>query len=289
MDEDYGAIISEQGIPYKQASDDQKVLDTRWLTLDIVAEPVYTNTLTLATSAPGDGSTLGFTKGTIILYSHNLGFLPAFDYEIGSISISDPNAQNVAEDVEVVSDGNNIYYFPNIGTIDTSITVTVTINLRIYNLPITNSYTAPVVQSTPVSAPTPSEYGVEFLNSNSTALDIQDASINDFSFSTALRPLTVLQTGTYTVTTSGPNDGFVVITYDYGEHPLYLLATYSPPGTFTSLTGLATLVGPVVGSLSFAGSRGTISNNTITIGGQQAALDGSFAYILFKDPLDLGL
>lgn len=277
-DEAYGAQFSEQGIPLSSASDDQKVLDTRWLTLDIVAEPIYSNTLQLATTAPGDGSTLGFTTSSIIIYSHNLGFVPAFDYEITFQSISDPAAD--AAGLNVVSDSTNIYLVPDLGTVDTSITLSINISLRIHNLPVTASYTAPVVQSTPVTAPTQSEYGVQFLNQNSQALDIQDASINDYSFNTQLRPLTVLQTGTVTAPIS--------ISYNYGQHPLYLLCNYYPT-TYASPSGKASIAGPVVSAMNFAGSRGTIVNNTITVNGQQASLTGSFAYILFKDPLDLGL
>lgn len=274
---DEGAVISEQGIPVNSASDDQKVLDTRWVTLDIVAEPNYNSTVTMQTTAPGDGSTFGFTTSYIILYSHNLGFLPAFDYEIVSETFTGSIAQNTPT---VYADAQNIYFIPVVETVQTSLSISLNINLRIYNLPITSSYQAPVVQGIPITQPVISEFGVKFLDQNSTALDIRDASIDNYSFNTQLRPLNILQHGTVTV-----SNGSIVINYTYDQHPFYLLAPYSP-SIYTDAGGVS-IAAPLVSALSFAGSRGTVTNNTISITGQQSVLTGSFAYILFKDPMDL--
>lgn len=280
MDE-HGAEFSEAGIPVKTASDDQKVLDTRWVTLDIANEPTYNQTLTLATNAPGDGTTLGFTTEYLIIYTHNLGFLPAFDYEIASYSISDITALFTPK---IVADATNIYLVPEIGSINTSVDFMVAINLRVYTLPITTEYQAPIVNSQPLTASSPSGYGVEFLKPNVTVGDITEASPDQYSFSTALRPLNILQHGTVTIPGISGN---IVINYNYGQHPFYLLGVYYPD-SFTSV-GSITIPGPLVEALAFAGGRGAITSTTITVSGIQSTLSGSFAYILFKDPMDLGI
>lgn len=285
MADDYGAIFSEEGVPVTTASDDQKVLDTRWVTLDIAEEPNYTATLTLPTTAPGNGSTLGGTYTNVIAYSHNLGFLPAFDYEIVSSTVSDPNAVSV--DPVFVSDGQNIYYSAGISTLLSSVTVTINVNFRIYNLPITTNYVAPVVQTDPTAAPVQTGYGAKFLNSNSLALSINNSSVENFSFNTQLRPLNILQHGPVTVPSSpsDPNFGKIIINYSYnGRHPVYLLAIYYPT---TAQNGNATLPSPSVGALTFSGGQSTITDTVLTIAGAQSALIGSFAYILLKDPLDI--
>lgn len=279
MADKYGAEISEAGIPVKTASDDQKVLDTRWRTLDIVVEPVYSYSTTLPTDAPGDNVTFGSTTDYITIYSHNLGFLPAFDYSIDTFTISDPNATSTPA---LVSDKNNIYFVPEIGSVNTSVQVTIQISLRIYNLPVTLEYQAPVVQSQPVTGPINSGYGAKFLKQNTILGDINEGSPDDYSFSTGLRPLNILQTGTVTV-----SEGIVQITYNYGVSPLYTMAVYYP-NNFTAAGGI-NISGPLVGALSFAGGRGTITPTIITVQGVQSSLAGEFAYIIFKDPMDIAL
>lgn len=271
--EDYGAAISEQGISVNKASDDQKVLDTRWATLDIVAEPVFNETLTLATNGSND------TTQVIVVYAHNLGFQPAFDYEVVSKTFVAPV---ISDNGVFVADKINIYYVPFVASSTNPVVVDVTVNLRVYNVPITAEYQAPIVQAQPRSGDITVPYGAKFLNSQSTALDINTASIDNYSFNTQLRPLNILQHGTVAV-----SGGLILIPYNYAQHPLYMLAQYFPNG-YSDASGAA-IAGPLVGSLSFAGGKGSITSTQITVQGVQATLTGTFAYILFKDPIDLAL
>jgi hypothetical protein len=274
MDE-YGAEISQQGIPVSQASDDQKVLDTRWKTLDIFGSNVFNTTVTLSTNATGGN--LGFTTQYFVLYSHNLGYLPAFDYEINSISISDGSA--LANNILVVSDSNNVYLVPQIGSFLTSLTLTITITVQVYALDITTYFQAPTIQAVSTNNPTTSNYGVEFVNPTLAAPLIGELPVAEYNFSTRLKPLNILQNGT--VATS---NGSISINYNYPNNPIYLLAQYFPNGYNTANISIGN---SLVGSLSFQGGRGTISSTTITVNGVQSNLIGSFTYILLKDPIGL--
>lgn len=272
---DEGAIISQQGIPIDQASDDQKVLDTRWVTLNIFSGPNYSNVLNLPMVLDG---ALYVNTGYTTIYTHNLGYLPAFDYLINSYTLSDPNAYT---SFEVYADTNNIYLAPSIVTTFSAITLSINITLRIYTLPITQSFQAPTVNTISSVNPTQSNYGVEFALPADVAPDISNLPIAEYSFSTRLKPLNILQTGTYTIPGVG---GSIIINYNYPQYPLYMLAQYFPNGiNYANLT----IANPLVGSLGFQGGRGTISPTTITINGVQAYFFGSFAYILFKDPIGL--
>lgn len=276
---EFGAAISEQGIPVNTASDDQKVLDTRWKTLDIFAEYTYTNTLTINTTALGNGSNIGFSKNFITIFSHNLGYLPGIDYIVNSYSVSDPNP--LIEGFFPYADANNVYLAPIIGSVLTSLSLTISITIRIYALDITTFYQAPTQQPESTVNPNTSEFGAEFINPKFASPDIQDASIEQYSFSTKLRPLNILQHGIASST------GNIAISYNYPKKPLYLLATYLPNGLPAGLATHISLPGPLVGDLGFQGGRGTITNDIINIRGVQASLSGNFVYILFKDPIDI--
>lgn len=278
---DSGAEISQQGIDVSRASDDQKVLDTRWVTLDILSEPTFDLTQTFPTGAPGGGF-FGFATPILSLFTHNLDFLPAFDYEIDEFTCDDPAA--IIDTSNFVSSGKAIYFVPSVGSLNTSVTLTISLRLRIFDLPVTEEYAAPVIQSTPLTSNTPSEYGAEFVDPGSVGISIDTATPEELSFSTKLRPLNILQHGTVKVP---PPAGNISIDYNYGNPPLYILGIYYPLGLGASAQGNSDLEGPLVGALTFSGGRGTITDTNIQVGGVQSALAGSFAYILFKDPLNI--
>lgn len=266
---DFGAEITQQGLNVTDASDDQKVLDTRWKTLDIFDEPNFSQTVTFPVSG-------GATRSYITIYSHEQGFLPAFDYVVNNFTMSDPSAN---QDIQLYTDSQNIYLIPQITSSLSSVTVEIDITLRVLTLPITEEYQAPVVQGVPLNVNSSSGEGVEFLKPSSAGIDISTANPEQLDFSTRLRPLNILQHGTTTITSTT-----IVINYVYNNPPLYSLAIYQPDG-FTFPGGK--IAGPLIGALSFAGGKGTVTSTQITVSGTQASLAGSFAYILYKDPLNI--
>lgn len=267
---DEGAEISQQGIDVSKASDDQKVLDTRWVTLNIFVETTYTNSIQLTLNN-------GLSIDYVIIYKHNLGYIPAFDYSIIQ-NCSDGTAifgQNI------IADSSNVYYIPNCSVNNPPATISFTITLRIYDLPITQSFQAPTVQSISTVNPSASGYGVEFINPNYASPIISNDPVAEYNFSTQLKPLNILQYGTTTT-----QAGFINIAYNYPQYPLYMLCQYYPNG-YSRVGSFVKLPNPAVTSLGFAGGQGSINSTTITVSGVQSIFAGSFAYILFKDPIGL--
>jgi hypothetical protein len=278
----YGVALAEQGIPITQASDDQKVLDSRWYTLDILDEPNFS----LNVNRTPSGTTDTFIT---TVYQHNLGYPPAFDYIQNTFTYSGNFFVEAA--YYLVSDANNIYLIAGALLANGGYSFVLDIQLRIYTVNITQTYQAPIVQATTVSNNQSVSYGAEFLNGSGGDLSLGQPPAQEIAFSTSMRPLTILQTGT---ATNAPAlaylPGTIPLPYSTPYPPLFQLAQYFPaiPGVSGSLTNaiysqISTY--PIVGSLSFAGSRSVIANSTIWIGGAQAELTGPFAYILFKDPL----
>jgi hypothetical protein len=267
---DEGAIISQQGIPIDQASDDQKVLDTRWVTLNIYTEQIYTNTISLTLQT-------GLSTNYLTVYRHNLGYVPAFDYVV-SQTCSDSTA-TFGQDV--VADNQNIYYIPNCSVNNPPATLTITIILRIYDLPITQSFQAPTVNTISSVNPTQSNYGVEFALPADVAPKISEFPVAEYAFSTRLKPLNILQYGTVTAV-----GGYISINYNYPNYPMYMLCQYYPNG-YSRVGSLVKLGNPAVTSLGFSGGHGTINSTTITVSGTQSIFAGGYAYILLKDPIGL--
>lgn len=271
MDEQFGAAISEQGVPLAQASDDQKVIDTRWKTLDILYDYTYSNTVALTMVSH-------FNTNYIEISTHNLGYLPAFDYEILSYTLTDPSA-TVAW--FAFADNVNVYLVPQIISLQANVSLTVSVAVRVYALNITQFYQAPNVQAISTANPSSTGFGIEFIKPADASPVIINNPINEYSFNTQLHPLNILQNGTYTIPSGGTT---ILINYTYPQFPLYLLAQYLPSGYVSTHVSVP---GPLIGSLGFQGGSTTISSTALTVTGVQSTLSGSYAYILFKDPIGL--
>lgn len=272
----YGAEFSQQGIDIGRASDDQKVLDTRWPTLDIAFEPTYNATVTMPITS--------FESHFIVtVFEHNLGFIPAFDYQVDIFNVSPVNGGDlIFTNQNMWADKNNIYFNPLIETSDSSKSVTMSIRLRIYHVDITTFYQAPVVNPSPTDTNFDSTYGARFIGPNFAGQDMGTAPPEEFSFSSTLRPLTILQNGIQST-----SSGILIIPYSYSNPPLYEVAVYRPNGLSKVTFDTVTQAGPLVGALTFSGGKSTATVNTLNIRGAQSSLAGQFAYILFKDPLNI--
>jgi|ERR1035437_4801109 hypothetical protein len=274
---DYGAAISTQGIPVDQASDDQKVLDTRWKTLNIFTEFTYSNTVILNINNPG--GSLASNTNYFTIFAHNLGYLPAFDYVINSFTVSD-NSQAGINQFNVYAGANNIYLVPTINTVlNANIILTINMTVRVYTLSITTEFQGSSVQGQAISNSKQSEYGVDFIKPGLASPNIINDTIDEYSFSTKLRPLNILQHGTTF------SKVVIHIPYNYPKYPFYLFCEYSPSGQ--TYNHKCTIPEPIVGDLGFQGGRGIITSTMVSISGLQSGLQGNYAYILFKDPINI--
>lgn len=244
-----GIVISQQGIDISQALDAQKVIDSRFRYYDILDEVV----LTLPTL---DGIT--GTRQTI--YQHNAGFLPAFDiYDtVNGDYIESGNSIG-----GLVSSTSEIYFYG----FYTDTWSGHKVIIRVYNVPITEEYQAPIQQTLPSKGSIPSKEGIKVSRGTT---DMAETELSKFAMDTASKSLAIQRTG-MGIANSGTNNR-LVIAHNLGHPPLFLLAK-------------ADVAGQWVGSVdpNFIDSIGSADAVNMTFRGAQAAMSGTFAYIIFKE------
>lgn len=257
-----GISISQEGIGVAQASDAQKVLDSRWRYFDIL----YEKRVSLKTVPDWlvDNS-------HIILFKHKVGFLPAFDcYSIThGVYISAYSSNDVAYTTPLALD-------PSMTGYDFSNTEVL---VRVYDVPIAEEYSAPITEvSGKYSAL--SKYGVKILRPKTYA-SLGDIELSGYSLNTKGKTLAIQKMGTATA----DDDGFAIIRHNLGYPPTYLAARLDENllgGNKSEVSAINPDFVPVLSS-----SRS--GDNELVFGGAQSVLTGSFAYIIFKEPAELAL
>lgn len=278
----FGMQISQQGVPLDYAADYQKVLDTNWELLEILDE-VYIN-LNISMVATG--------YAVIPFYTHNLGHPAAFEFfpDTGTTILKGltndgftfTDSFGSGAPFPIQSDAQGIYATPLKATGDPNYTLPIKGLLRIYTNDITKEFLAPksAVSST---AATNEGIGAKIVKPGRSMSSQSGA---DFSLNSNFRPINIHQHGLQTVGTVTP--GKLTITHNIGYRPTYYVAFYSP-NTGTSFypnpfQGSPTLR-PMLSFINFASA----DNYQITLRGAQAGLSGTYAYLILKDPVDVGL
>lgn len=158
-----GLEIAQGGIDMGDASDYQKVLDTRWEFLEIAAETMF--------SFEGDPG--GTHLQLIKVLDHNLGYLPAFTHDgvfntFNSIFSADEKSiyANVFFSVPIVNEF-----------------------IRVFACDITAEYQAPstIVSGSRLSSP--SSYGAKVLNAHSH--DITSNNMGDYTLNSNSKPISL--------------------------------------------------------------------------------------------------
>lgn len=252
-----GVSFVQEGSDVGSAVDSQKVIDTRWRYFDIKTE----KKLSFGT----------MTGKNVLLYEHNLGYAPAFDcynttlnaYMEGSV-----NSSGVAS--ELFANKTHIIFNGNFGTGSYSSTQAL---LRIYNVPFTETYQAPIVKTFPGGKSRIGKFGVKFTNIPD---GFRSEELSKYTLNTKGKSLAIHKTG-IAIANSGTGN-LAVITHDIGYPPTYLTASCDARGE---------LVGAI--NPSFVPVISNANDKTITFRGAQAALDGNYAYIIFKELGDFAI
>ncbi len=244
-----GITVSQRGIDVRQATDAQKVLDSRFRYYEIAYEGIVS-----VTANP-------FT-GVTDLYEHKLGFLPAFDcYDITGdrYVLSDNTGGLRASDQKIYFQGRNA---PGINYANRRLL------LRIYNVPITEEYQAPIEHTFPAKPSAQSGVGIK-----SAIDDFRTQELSKYTINTTGKTLSVQKTGL--VLANSGTSNLAVIRHDLGYPP-------------TFLSNYADAQRQWVGALnpSFMPVVSSADGSTLTFRGAQSALSGTFAYIIFKELAD---
>lgn len=250
-----GLAIVQEGIGLDNALDSQKILDSRFRYFEILTEKM----LVLPTLVP---------TTTQVIYEHNLGFIPAFDvYDTvrdSYISGADTNGFGL------VSSTTKLYFtgfYLDPGWSNHQVII------RIYNVPIAEDYSAVIEKTFPAKSGTVSKEGIRIAQGNA---DMNDRELSKFSLNTSSKALSIQKTG---IATSNSGTNFeAVIQHNLGYPPTYL-ATYADPAK-----NWVSTIDP-----SFVPVKSSADGTNLVFSGAQAALTGSFAYIIFKELGDFAI
>jgi hypothetical protein len=243
-----GITITQQGVGVDKALDSQKILDSRWRYLELVYEGELST------------GTISFGKVTD-LYEHRLGYLPAFecyDITLGEYIISDSSGGLRADNQKVYFNGenaNNINYSNH------------RVLLRIYGVPIAETYIAPINKTLTGKLSAPSKYGVKIAPGDTRFADIE---LSKFSINTTGKALAIQRHGLVTAN-SGTNYE-AVVEHNLGNPPMFL-AAYADPNR-----GWVAALNP-----SFVPWMAGADDKALTFSGAQGALAGTLAYVIFKE------
>lgn len=251
-----GIVVTQQGIDISQALDSQEVLDSRFRYFDILKEVTV-----ILPTIKNDGSTQ-------VIYEHDAGFLPAFDvYDtVLGAYVSAANTLGAG----LVSSTTQIYFtgfFNDLGWSNHKVLI------RVYNVPITDNFQAPIEKTLPAKASAPSKYGVEVARGTT---DMADGELSKFALNTKSKALAIQKSGT-TQANSGTNF-HAIIEHDLGHPPMFLFTYADPAGQWVSTIDPSLIP-------AFATADGV----NINFRGAQNILNGTFAFIIFKELGDFAL
>lgn len=251
-----GIVVSQQGIDISQALDSQKILDSDFRYFDVLQEVVM-----IMPTLLGDG-------GKQVIYEHKAGFLPAFD--VFDTVLNSYITISTSVGVGLLSSTTQLYFngfYVDPGWSGHKIII------RIYNVPITETFQAPIVQTLPTKGSSPSSEGIKVVRGTT---DMAEKELSKFALNTASKVLGIQKTGTG-LSNSGTNNQ-LVIEHDLGHPPMFLL-------TYADVAGLwVSTIDP-----SFLPAKSTADGSIMTFSGIQSALIGTFAYIIFKELGDFAI
>jgi len=286
-----GLEVSAQGVPLRNAADYQKVLDTRWEVLEIENEINLDLTANISQN--------GWVGNVVTLATHSLGHPAAFEFfpedtsthvlrgfgTRAGFTYTYPPA-GFTEDFLLQSDDTGVYLTLPKFSGDAAYSVAVKGLLRIYKNDITTTFKAPVEDVSTIPA-TNTKIGARIAKIGHR---VNDSASVDYKLNTDARMIGVQSRGLQQVGTV--EAGKLTINHDAGYRPTYYTAYYDDHATPNVSGGVypdpfygkKTLY-PMVQFFTFAFA----DSHTITLRGVQSALAGTFAYLILKDPVDLGL
>lgn len=240
-----GIAVSQEGVDVSRAIDAQKVLDSRWRYLEISHERL----ISLDTITSGKTTTI---------FTHGLGFVPAFDcYDItsGTYISGDTTGGLRADTQSIFFDGTFS------GTYSSH-----QIMLRVYNLPITEEYEAPIQKTLPNSYGSARAHGVKISHSKG----MRENELSEYALNTLGRSLAVQKTGTVAADAS---TGFeATINHNLGNPPVFLAAYADPQKQWVAAL-----------NPDFVPFIGEATATKMIFTGAQGAITGTIAYVIFKE------
>lgn len=185
-----GIEITQEGVGVDAASDYQKVLDSRWLTMEVMHE------LDLEISIPAMTAGSTNTKQMVSLFKHGLvrnglPFVPAFHANwrpVGTYDIYTP-AYGYGT-AGIFCDDTDLFFYRPVYANSTVPAFTLVIKAKIYNIPILEAYQAPVEINTSGTRSS-SGYGVQALDGSNPSLTLGGKAAYGYSIDTKKKILSI--------------------------------------------------------------------------------------------------
>lgn len=264
----YGATFSQSATPIDRAPDYQRVLDTRWKTMSIVATQHF---------AKAD---LMNGPKIVKILDHNLGYLPAFEapffntrYETQSTAVGS---------YAFVADRKSIYYVKvhvEIATSDYAIEG----NINVYDLNIEENFDSKAKGT--ITPSTRTDIGVKIIgNDLYAAKNVNDRSALGYAVTTDSKAFGVLKVDEVSI-----SSGTGIINHDLQYPPLVKLITTDPLrlGSSAELpvpSNSPVFCGPM--GIGFSASNlwvKTETNRLIV----NSSTDEIYRYVIFREPTEI--
>lgn len=274
-----GIAITQEGIDVENASDYQKVLDSRWLFFEVLADLEETITI----PDLGTPSTNGYQRVNIVRHGATKGgrpFVPAFHSgwkrEEAFVDFDD---QYVYENLcGVAADDEYIYFYRRYLSGYNTPAFTVSVNAKVYNIPILEDYLAPI-EVAPLSFKRDTGIGIRALDSSNATTTIESHASTGFSIDTRKKILSIHKVMQKNIDNSGGADDSR-IPHDN---------TYPPSYMFCSIIDNINGAGQAVKPLYHISVVPLVSadNTYLYFKGVQSVYKDHIAVIIIKDPIEV--
>ena len=277
-----GISIAYRGTDIRFASDYAKSIDSRWKFMEVAYED-HEKYINLPYIAPGVFGVVGFEQSFVVV-EHNLGFYPFFECQVsiaeGVPAFSQSGSQGMP--FRVYSDKNKLYVFPSYRGDYGQAAVKLRIRYRVYNLDIDEEYVAPPYGQPAANAGN-STTGVKILD-GSQPIDLTAKSPEGFSVDTTQKTISI-----HSIHTQYIDNTNYQIDHTVGYPPTYFIcekanqpfkdygAGFNIPHRNWTLS--AGRIEPF--------ARFEASGTYIRIRGVQSVFQGTYCFIILKDPAEI--
>lgn len=277
-----GISIAYRATDIRFASDYAKSIDSRWKFMEVAFED-HNKIINLPYIAPGVFGTVGLEQSFVIV-EHNLGFYPFFEAQATVIEGKPVDAQSGGAfyPFRIYSDKNKLYIFPSYQGDFGQAAVKVQIKYRVYNIDIDQEYEAPQYGQPAANAGN-STMGVKMLD-GSQPIDITAQSPEGFSIDTTQKTISI-----HSIHTQYIDDTSYQIDHTVGYPPTYFICEKAnqPFKDFDAGFNI-----PHRNWILSAGrieplARFEAGNDFIRIRGVQSVFQGTYCFLILKDPAEI--
>ena len=277
-----GISIAYRGTDIRFASDYSKSVDSRWKFMEVAYEN-HEKTIDLPYIAPGVFGTVGFEQSYVIV-EHNLGFFPFFECQVSVIQGTPAFAQSGSAftNFRIYSDKNKLYVFPSYQGDYGQAAVKLLVKYRVYNIDIDQEYVAPPYGQPAANAGNNST-GVRMLD-GSQPIDLTSKSVEGFSIDTTQKTLSI-----HSIHTQYIDNTNYTISHTVGYPPTYFICEKAnqPFKSYSSGFNIPHRDWTLSAGRIEPFARFEAGNDFISIRGVQAVFQGTYCFIILKDPAEI--